>query len=125
MKKVLVVDDSEIILIRIRNSLEEIGCQVITAASGVDGVNAAKNDNDISLIIADINMPGMNGIEMCEKIRGLPQHKDTMIMMCTTESSSKLKERAKELGVKCWLIKPINDDLLKKGVNLLYEKMAK
>jgi CheY-like chemotaxis protein len=121
MRKVLVVDDSEIILTRVRHALEEIGCQVVTAISGIDAIKAAKEDAEISLVIADILMPGMDGFDTCAKIKEIPGHENTMIMMCTTEASAERKERARKLGASCWLLKPIQFDLLKKAVDKLFE----
>ena len=105
-----------------QNALQSVGHEVVLADSGLSGIEKAQGDADINLIIADINMSGMNGIEMCERIRQIPHHKDTVIIMCTTESSVKLKERAKSIGVKAWIVKPIDDVRLQKVVQMIFEK---
>jgi two-component system chemotaxis response regulator CheY len=123
MKKVLAVDDSDTMLAQLSHALEEIGCEVITALSGQEGLAAAQNHNDIVFILVDIHMPGMNGLEMVKKIRDIPQHKNTMVMMCTAESAQEYKAQAKDLGVKCWITKPIIFDNFKKIMSQLLKTL--
>ncbi|MBF0441110.1 MAG: response regulator [Oligoflexales bacterium] len=124
IKKVLVVDDSKIMLLKIQNILEKAGHPVITAMTGMDGIELARQNPDINLIITDLGMPGISGMEMCEKIREIPEHKNTAILVCTTDTSSDMKDRAKRVGVKWWIVKPINDVNFGKAIDLIHQTIG-
>ncbi|MBF0440557.1 MAG: response regulator [Oligoflexales bacterium] len=121
--KVLVVDDAKIVLIQMQRIIESLDCQAINAIDAQEGIDAARKDPDIKLIIADINMPGMNGLEMCSEIRKMPSHKSTRIIICTTEASSQMKEKAKQIGVNGWLVKPINEATIAKLIEATFGKV--
>jgi two-component system cell cycle response regulator CpdR len=65
--KVFVVDDDAGVLEVISGMLEDFGCEVITAANGIDALNQLSRDRGISILITDINMPGMDGHELAER----------------------------------------------------------
>ena len=124
-RKVLVVDDSQVMQVKIQNALQGIGCEVLIAENGAAGLEILRKDDTIKLIIADMNMPGMTGIDMCELARQIPQHKNTAIMMCTTESSASQKERAKSINIKCWIVKPFDESRLQKTVEIVLGPVQK
>ena len=109
--KILIVEDSEKYLSEMKGILEDQDYEVVTATDGVKGLAALKENNDLSLIISDLNMPNLNGLEMCEKIKtdNIPS---PPIMMVTTEGSLELKNKGKLVGVKYWLIKPVPGKML-------------
>ena len=109
--KILIVEDSEKYLTEMKGILEDQDYEVITATDGLKGLEALKDNNDLSLIISDLNMPNLDGLEMCEKIRtdNIPS---PPIMMVTTEGSLELKNRGKSVGVRYWLIKPVPGKML-------------
>jgi len=106
-RKVLIVDDSETVRRHVADSLETEGFQVLTACDGPSGIAALKTNTDLSLVILDINMPGMSGLGVLEWMRedGSPFLPPAVIM--TTEFSPKDIERAKRGGAFGWLIKPV------------------
>ncbi|MBF0441882.1 MAG: response regulator [Oligoflexales bacterium] len=106
---VLAIDDSKIILIQIKKVVETLNVKCYTASDAVEGIECAKNNKDISLIIADINMPGMNGLDMCREIRMMPHHKSTKIVICTSENSLSAKKTGREIGVTAWMVKPVSE----------------
>jgi two-component system chemotaxis response regulator CheY len=108
-KKILVVDDSGLIRSLVEKAAHEAGYETVLANDGQMGLDELAK-NEIDLIFSDVNMPTMNGLEMVEHVRELPQYKFIPIVMLTTESKPALKARAKELGVKAWLLKPFNKD---------------
>lgn len=115
-KLILVVDDA----ITVRNlaqfALTKGGYQVIEAEDGIKGLAAAKA-NKVDLIISDLNMPNMNGMDMVRGIKADPKIKDIPIFMLTTEASPESAQQGKELGVTAWIVKPFVPDKLLAAVN--------
>jgi two-component system chemotaxis response regulator CheY len=69
-----------------------------------------KKDPSIKLIISDVNMPNMDGLTMVEKVRGELGNATVNIIMLTTESDPRMKQRGKAAGVKGWIVKPFKGD---------------
>ncbi|MBF0440560.1 MAG: response regulator [Oligoflexales bacterium] len=108
--KILIVDDSDTLRIQLRKALEGAGYEVIEGKDGNEGLNKAQENVDVKLIITDYNMPEMDGITMCRKIREVPALNPVPIFMLTTEASPELKTLGKEAGVKAWIVKPFVAD---------------
>ncbi len=104
-KNILIIDDSESIREVVSFTLENAGYQVFI---GVDGLDALKflDGREIHLIITDLHMPNMNGIELIEKVRVIEQYKRIPILFLTTESQTSKKMEAKAAGATGWIIKP-------------------
>jgi len=111
-KKVLVVDDSATVRQQVRMALSQSGFQVVEAVDGVDGKNKIDGGGDISLVICDVNMPRMNGIDMLEAVKSQSRHAKLPIVMLTTEGQPALIQRAKKAGAKGWIVKPFKANLL-------------
>jgi two-component system chemotaxis response regulator CheY len=113
MKKILVVDDSSIIRNMAKRSLEQAGFSVTLGNDGNEGL-AIANRERFDLIITDINMPGMTGLELAETIKkkGFGPNKQTNILILTTESDTEKKKVAVEAGVRGWITKPFNPNSL-------------
>ena len=62
---------------------------------------------ELDLAILDINMPEMDGLNFIERARNLRDFNDTPVVICTTEVCGSMKEKAKELGVRAWMQKPL------------------
>ncbi|MEB0133722.1 response regulator [Actimicrobium sp. CCC2.4] len=113
-KTILVVDDSATMLMSLKNSLEITGFTVITAADGVIALGKLQKGSKPDLIITDINMPNMGGIEFIGKARALPGFRFIPILALTTESQQARRDEAKKLGATGWLVKPVGGaDLIK------------
>lgn len=111
-KLILLIDDSITILMSIQHTLENSGYKVSTAQDGDDGLNQISCGLRPDLIITDINMPRMSGIEFIQKAR--PLVKFIPILALTTHSQSASREEAKKYGATGWLVKPVGmEDLLK------------
>ena len=108
MSNVLVVDDSSTVRDEVSTCLRAGGLDVTIAVDGKDGLTKLKADPGIKLVVADVNMPNMDGLTMVEKIRGELRNTTVNIVMLTTESSPNMKERGKAAGVKGWIVKPFN-----------------
>jgi two-component system chemotaxis response regulator CheY len=105
-KLILIVDDSTTIIMSLKNNLEIAGYQVETATNGQEAFDKLQNGIKPNLIITDVNMPIMNGLEFLKKARTLASCKFTPILLLTTETSQERKTEAKSLGATGWLVKP-------------------
>lgn len=113
-KTILIVDDSATMLASVKSNLEIGGFKVETANDGISALNKLKSGVKPDLIITDINMPNMNGIELIQNIRGLPGFRFIPILVLTTESQQGKRDEAKKLGATGWLVKPVGGtDLIK------------
>ena len=111
------VDDSETIRQMVRQALTAIGYQVLEAVDGLDGLEKIRSISDLSLVVCDVNMPRMTGLEMIAKVR--EEGLTTPILMLTSEGQPSLVKRGREMGAKGWLVKPFKVDLLQAAVNKL------
>lgn len=110
-KKVLAVDDSATIRTSISFVLKEAGYDVVEAVDGVDGLAKAKADK-FNLIITDINMPNMDGIEMIKQVRATEGYKFTPIIALTTENQDSKMQEGKAAGATGWIVKPFTSEKL-------------
>ncbi|MDA9556134.1 response regulator [Vibrio sp.] len=113
--KILAVDDSLSIRQMVSHTLQDAGYQVVTANDGEDGLNKAKADK-FDIIISDVNMPIMNGLEFVRQVRTVAAYKFTPILMLTTETSAEKKAEGKQAGATGWIVKPFNPDTLIKTI---------
>lgn len=111
-KKILVVDDSATVRQQVGLALGQAGFDIVEAVDGLDGVEKINSVGDLALVICDVNMPRMNGLEMIEKVRADNKHPTLPIVMLTTEGQPELVERAKKAGAKGWIVKPFKAELL-------------
>lgn len=103
----LIVDDSATARKIISDALSQRKIHVIEAADGNQALEALKSHPEISVIFSDINMPWMDGLEMVAKIKANPAFKDIPICMLTSESAPEALQKAKNLGVNAFLVKPV------------------
>jgi two-component system chemotaxis response regulator CheY len=106
---VLVVDDSITILELLAETLEPEGFRTLQATDGEDALGKLLTRADIVLVVCDVNMPRMNGLDLLASARthGLA----TPFLMLTTEAQPEMIERARGLGAKGWMIKPVKPQL--------------
>ena len=107
---VLVVDDSSSMRQMIEFTLKENGYAVDTAANGKEGCR--KLNPDLKLIITDLYMPEMDGIEFIKQARASGTNKFTPIIMLTTESEKEKQDDGRQAGASAWLIKPFTPEKL-------------
>ena len=105
-KKVMIVDDSRTIRQQVNFTLSKGGYEVVEAEDGQLGLDTLKSNSDIAMVISDVNMPNMNGLEMVEAIAADDSINKTPVIMLTTEGSGELVERAKAAGAKGWELCP-------------------
>ena len=87
----------------------------------MDGVDAlAKLDGQkVNLIVSDVNMPNMDGIELVKKVKAHPKYKFTPILMLTTESDQAMQAAGRAAGAKAWLVKPFQPAVLLSAISKL------
>ena len=111
MSQVLIVDDSKSIRELLSSVLINAGYKVTSANDGKHGLDTAQAE-DFDLVITDINMPLMNGIELLKSLRALPKYAFKPILILTTEFSQEMKMKGKEAGATGWMVKPFDPDKL-------------
>jgi two-component system chemotaxis response regulator CheY len=119
VKKVLVVDDSETIRLEVNRTLSAAGFAVLEAGDGSAGLDTARQHLDLSLIILDVNMPVMGGLDMLDRLKEQAATAAVPVLLLTTEAEESLIERAKKAGAKGWLIKPVKPEMLLLATNKL------
>jgi two-component system chemotaxis response regulator CheY len=118
-KKVLVVDDSPTVRQQVGLALKQAGYEVVEATDGADGVAKVGSDSSIGMVILDVNMPRMNGLEMLEAVKAGGANASLPVIMLTSEGQQSLIERAKKAGAKGWIVKPFKAELLVAAVKKL------
>ncbi len=113
-KLIFIVDDSSTMLMSVKGNLEMNGYQVATASDGQEALDKLKGGLKPDLIITDINMPRMTGLELIRHVKALPGFRFTPILTLTTESQPEKRDEGKRLGATGWLVKPVSgSDLVK------------
>ena len=110
--KILIVDDSRTIRHQVGSALVREGYEVLEAEDGVQGLNAIGAARDIALVICDVNMPNMNGLEMLSAVKADARNASLPVVMLTTEGKAELISQAKRGGAKGWVVKPFKPDQL-------------
>ncbi len=108
--KILVVDDSRMVRQHVQRTLTAAGFLVSEAADGVEALEKLESEPDTKLVVCDVNMPKMNGLEFLERLRSM--NSSIPVVMLTTEGEPGLIRRAKALGAKGWIVKPFKAELL-------------
>lgn len=109
--KVLTVDDSKTIRMVVKKAFKLYDCEMVEAENGVEGLAAATREKP-DLIVLDITMPVMNGIEMLEKMKGEPSLQDIPVIMLTAESGKDNVMQIVKMGVKDYMVKPFKGEEL-------------
>lgn len=118
MKKVIIVDDSRTARMQVKNTLAGESFEVIEAVDGQDGLTKIAANDDASLVLCDVNMPVLGGLEMLEAVAPEVRARMTFLML-TTEAEPRLVQRAKTFGAKGWIVKPFKPELLVAAVKKL------
>ncbi len=86
-------------------TLEDAGYEVVEACDGRDAI-AKLTGREYHLFVTDLNMPGMDGIELTRKLRSMPEYRFVPIVLLTTESTQEKKMQGKAAGATGWIVKP-------------------
>lgn len=116
--RILIVDDSPSMRKVMGMVLKTTGYTVVEANNGKDGLSKLDGPQ-FDLIVSDVNMPEMGGLEFAGQIRQRDNYRFTPILMLTTETDAAMKQQASELGVRAWLNKPFQPNMLLNAVKKL------
>lgn len=117
-KSALIVDDSATMRNMIKTVIDDMGFECITAQ---DGEKALKilGERVVDVIVTDVNMPNMDGIELIKNLREQKNSKYTPILVITTEGGTNVKEAGKKAGASGWIVKPFSPEVLQNAVTKL------
>lgn len=125
MAKILVVDDSNMLRDMVRYALNDGGYSDVTeAVNGADGLEKARQ-TVYDLIITDINMPEMNGLQLVQELRRIGTYAATPILILTTEASAEMKQQGKTVGATGWIVKPFVPEQLLKAIQIVLSRVGK
>ena len=123
-KKVLIVDDEQDILEIISYNLIKEGYEIQTAKNGIEALDYSATFKP-DLIILDIMMPKMNGVEVCKILRSKPEYNDTLIIFLTALSDESSQIKGLETGADDYISKPISPKVLVSRVNAIFRRLNK
>lgn len=123
-KRVIIVDDSRAVIATAELALDAlIGSGVIEFKSYLNPLELLgalqSGAENFDLLISDVNMPEMNGLDLARAIKTDERYKTKPIIVLTTESSESMKMTGKEIGVTGWMVKPFNDEKLVKSIKMV------
>ena len=118
-KKIVVIDDSRTARQIVTNALCAAGYEVIEAVDGHDGLLKINEHPDASLVLCDVNMPNLNGIQLLSAMRTDHPALKMPIVMVTTEADLEMVQQAKQTGAKGWIVKPFKEHMLVAAVRKL------
>ncbi len=110
-KKILIVDDSASMRQLVTFALQDAGYEVVAAVNGRDALSKL-NGAGIDMVITDLNMPEMDGIEFIKQLRKRAGYRFTPIIMLTTESQEAKKQQGRQAGASGWIVKPFTPEQL-------------
>lgn len=117
-KRILIVDDSATVRQVLRMTLSGAGYDIVEASDGQEAV-VYLVDNKIDMLVTDLNMPNMDGIELIGQVRRSPGNRFMPIVMLTTESQPELKKKGKSAGASGWITKPFTPEQMLSVVQMV------
>ena len=118
MQRILIVEDSETMRSLLTSSLEELDVpvKITEAASGFDALRLLPRE-DFDLVVTDINMPDINGLELVSFVRSNERFRSTPVVIVSTERSERDRDKGLELGADAYLVKPFEPETLRQVVS--------
>lgn len=107
-KMIMTVDDSRSVRQMVSFTLNSAGYQTVEAVDGRDALSKLGESVTIDMLVTDLNMPNMDGIELVRSIRAQQRHKFIPILLLTTESQEAKKQQGKAAGASGWIVKPFS-----------------
>lgn len=118
MKRIMTVDDSATIRQMLSFTLQDAGYEVIEASNGIEALEKFETES-VQMLITDLNMPRMDGIELIRQVRKTPGNRFIPIIMLTTESDEQKKQAGKTAGASGWIVKPFKPEQLLRVVKMV------
>ena len=124
MKKLLIVDDSSTmrkIIMRVLRQSEIAVEKIIEASNGVEGLEQLASNPDVQLVLSDINMPEMNGLEFVKAVRGSHGKEDLPMVMITTEGGEAMVNEAMSNGANAYVTKPFTPESIRDALEVFLD----
>lgn len=118
---ILIVDDSPSLRRMIAQALSSEGFDVASCGSGAEAIDAAKRKR-VDVVVTDLNMPEVDGLELTRQLRKLPNTASCPILILTTETSPARKEDAKQAGANGWILKPFQEETLVRAIRSVCQR---
>jgi two-component system chemotaxis response regulator CheY len=119
MAKALVVDDSRAVRMLLTKTLKQLGYEVQEASNGREALEAIEAGNsEVNLVLADWNMPEINGLDLLKRLRQNPARSSLAVVMVTTETEIEQIAEAMEAGANEYVMKPFTQDILMEKLQL-------
>ncbi|MBI5935595.1 MAG: response regulator [Chloroflexi bacterium] len=122
MRQIWTVDDDEEMLRAIKLMLAVLNCEAATYLSARSAAQAVLDGDRPDLMILDINMPEVTGLDMLEFVRRYPSTKNLPVVMLSTEASDVMIDRARSLGADAYVSKPVTLEELERALHEAFEK---
>ncbi len=123
LKKILIVDDSQLIHSMYRLVLNRYtGCRIVDAMNGLEALDVLSRESDFDLILLDINMPVMNGLQFMEKIKKENIYRQIPIIVISTEGKEEDTLKALKMGAWGYIVKPFKPNMLYELIEKVMEK---
>lgn len=110
-KTIMTVDDATTMRKMVAFALKPTGHNVVEAPDGKAALDLART-RQVDLVITDVNMPNMGGLELTQQLRALPSYARVPIILLTTESDPEMKNKGRAAGATGWIVKPFQPDQL-------------
>jgi len=124
LKKILVVDDSALIHQMYKMVLMRYRCQIINALNGQEALDKLEQNPDVNMMLVDINMPLMNGLEFIQKVKALGKYNSVPIIIVSTEGKEEDTQRGLALGARGYVKKPFQPSDLHTLIAQIFGPMA-
>jgi DNA-binding response OmpR family regulator len=122
--RALIVEDSRTIAAIVKHFLQLEGFEVFVAADGVAGLETARRERP-GLIVTDLNLPGMGGLEMVKALRADDRTQDISIFMLTSDASPESENLARAVGADDYIVKPVQPQLLAARARAVMDRAEK
>ena len=116
---ILIIDDDAAVLDHVGKVLRNAGFNTVAASNGLDGLKKL-NSVETHLIILDVTMPELDGLQTCRMIRATDKHKNVPILILTSRGDITDMMEARKVGADDYLVKPVDPELLLKKINRLF-----
>ena len=110
-RTILTVDDSATMRDMIVHTISSAGYSVLAAKDGLEALEKMRG-NPVDMVIADVNMPNLNGIGLVREIRKEDRYKKLPVLLLTTESGSDMRNMGRAAGATGWIVKPFDPEML-------------
>lgn len=122
--KILIVDDCQTTRKLLTLYLKVKGFEVVSAENGLDAIEKLAS-HEVNLILSDLNMPFMDGIELIKTLKADPNTSHIPVLMVTTEADPEEKQKAMEAGASEYLVKPVTAEMVTQSIKNILKEMFK